>query len=112
MPPSLQGACMTEAEIGYHRAVSGTAPRYISSVVSTVATWVLAMVFVLWMIVGPPFDAGVSPVVQAASRALLGVLVIQMLRFNPAAIGIAWMLVVAVAAHGSGRWAATGHPAP
>jgi len=103
---------MTEAEIGYQHAVEGSTPRYVSSAVGVVANWVIAGVFLIWAITGPPFDIGTSPVVHAATRGLLGILVIAVVRMRPVAVGVAWLLCLALAVVGAYGWITNGRPAP
>jgi hypothetical protein len=101
---------MTEAEIGIGQrgGVGGAAGTYKLSTLTTVSSWVVAAVFLVWVVAGPPFAADVSPMMQALARALLGVLVIAVVRRRPAAMAVAWGLSLVVAIHGLYRWAARG----
>jgi hypothetical protein len=104
---------MTEAEIGYQQAVvAAGSPRYVSSVVTVAANWAVAGVFLFWAITGPPIDIGRAAVVQAAARALLGILVIFVVRARPVASGVAWVLCLAFAGVGGYNLLFKGSAAP
>jgi hypothetical protein len=91
---------MTEAEIGYQEAVEAGSPRYVSSAVAVAANWLIAGVFLFWAITGPPLDISSSHAVHAVSRALLGILVIALVRARPVSSGVAWFISLAFAAFG------------
>jgi hypothetical protein len=88
-------------------------PNYVGSLATVVASWVTAVVFIKWCVAGPPFGAAISsPVLLAAMRALLGLLVIAIVRMRPAAVVVAWAVSLAIAVHGGMHWVMTGHSSP
>jgi hypothetical protein len=103
---------MTEAEIGYQQAVAAGSPRYVSSVVTVAANWLIAGVFLFWAIMGPPLDVGSALVVQALARGLLGILVIFVVRARPVASGVAWVLCMGFTGLGGFNLLAHGSAAP
>jgi hypothetical protein len=103
---------MTEAEIGYQRAVEAGNPRYVSSVITVVANWMIAGVFLFWAIMGPPLDVGSSPVVHAAARGLLGILVVAVVRARPVSSGVAWVICLGFAGLGGYNLITRGTTAP
>jgi hypothetical protein len=104
---------MTEAQ-ARHDGVMGTSsePTHIGSIAAVAASWVVAVVFIKWCVAGPPFPAEGSPVLLAAMRAALGLLVIAIVRLRPVAIALAWVLSVAIAAHAGLHWLTVGHLHP
>jgi hypothetical protein len=103
---------MTEAEIGYQQAAGVGNPRYVSSAVAVAANWAIAGLFLFWAIMGPPFDVGTSPVVHAAARGLLGILVVSLVRARPVSSGVAWFLCLCLATLGGHSLIKTGAPEP
>jgi hypothetical protein len=104
---------MTEAE-ARHDGVMGAKgePTHIGSMVAVAASWVVAVVFIKWCVAGPPFQTEESPVLLAAMRAALGLLVISIVRLRPAAVAVAWVLSMAIAVHGGLHWLTTRHLFP
>jgi len=103
---------MTEAEIGDQQAAGAGDPRYVSSAVAMAANWAIAGVFLFWAIMGPPIDVGTSPVIHAATRGLLGILVVALVRARPVSSGVAWFLCLCLAALGGYDLLTKGTPAP
>jgi hypothetical protein len=103
---------MTEAEIGNQQAAGGASTRYVSSVVTMAANWVIAGLFLFWAIVGPPVDVGTSLVFHAVARGLLGILVVMLVRARPVSSGVAWFLCLCLAALGGYDLVTKGTPAP
>jgi hypothetical protein len=86
--------------------------NHIGSVLTIVASWIVAVVFIKWCLAGPPVPAGGAPLLLAAVRALLGLLVIAIVRLRPAAVLVAWMLSLVIALHASALWWQQGSPVP
>jgi hypothetical protein len=103
---------MTEAEIGYQQAAAAGNPRYVSSAVTVAANWMIAGLFLFWAIMGPPIDVGTSPVVHAAARGLLGILVVALVRARPVSSGVAWFICISLAALAGFDLITKGTPAP
>jgi hypothetical protein len=105
---------MTEAQARHDGVTSsGGEPAHIGSVLTVAASWVVAVVFIKWCVVGLPFQSEESPaVLMAAMRAALGLLVISIVRLRPAAVAVAWVVSLALAVHGGFHWLTTGHAAP
>src|SRR5687768_1833589 len=103
---------MTEAEIGDQQAAGVESPRYVSSAVAVAANWVIAGLFLFWAIMGPPLEVGTSPVVHAAARGLLGILVVALVRARPVSSGVAWFLCLSMAGLGGYDLLVKGTPAP
>jgi hypothetical protein len=103
---------MTEAEIGYQQAAGAGNQRYVSSAVTVAANWVIAGLFLFWAIMGPPVEVGTSPIVHAAARGLLGILVVALVRARPVSSGVAWFLCLCLAALGGYDLYTKGTPAP
>jgi hypothetical protein len=103
---------MTEADSSEQQAAGVDSPRYVSSAVAVAANWVIAGLFLFWAIMGPPIDVGTSPVVHAAARGLLGILVVTLVRARPVSSGVAWFICLSLAALGGYHLLAKGTPAP
>jgi hypothetical protein len=105
---------MTEAQARQDGGVMGgrSEPTHIGSVFAVAASWVVAVVFIKWCVAGPPFQSEDSPVLLAAMRAALGLLVISIVRLRPAAVAVAWVLSLAIAVHGGLHWLTTRHLFP
>src|SRR4051812_20492310 len=87
------GASMTEAELTQQGGgISGAAEASFFPTGAGVSSGIGAPVFMVGVAAGPPFAADVSPMLQALVRALLGVLVIAVVRLRPAAVAVAWGL--------------------
>src|SRR4051812_17874617 len=104
---------MTEAH-ARHDGVMGASsePTHAWSMAAVAASWVVAVVFIKWCVAGPPIQSEGSPVLLAATRAALGLLVISIVRLRPAAVAVSWVLSVAIAAHAGVHWLSTGHLFP
>jgi hypothetical protein len=104
---------MTEAEARQDGALGASSePTHIGSIVAVAASWVVSVVFLKWCVAGPPFQSEDSPVLLAAMRAALGLLVISIVRLRPAAVAVAWVLSLAIATHGAAHWLMTRHLFP
>jgi hypothetical protein len=103
---------MTETEIGDQQAAGLGSPRYVSSAVTVAANWAIAGLFLFWAIMGPPIDVGTSPVIHAAARGLLGILVVALVRARPVSSGVAWFICLSLAALGGYDLLTKGTPAP
>jgi hypothetical protein len=104
---------MTEAEARQDGVLGvRSEPTHIGSIVAVAASWVVAVVFLKWCVAGPPFQSEDSQVLLVAMRAALGLLVISIVRLRPAAVAVAWVLSLAIAAHGGVHWLTTGHLSP
>jgi hypothetical protein len=106
---------MTEARARHEGGVisGGGEETHIASVLTAAASWVVAVVFIKWCVAGPPFQSDDSPpVLLAAMRAALGLLVISIVRLRPAAVAVAWLFSLAIAGHGGVHWLTTGHASP
>jgi hypothetical protein len=104
---------MTEAQARHDGVMGGSGEAtHIASVLTAAASWVVAVVFIKWCVAGPPFENESSPLLVAAVRAALGLLVISIVRLRPAAVAVAWVLSLAIAAHGGLHWLRTGHAHP
>ena len=101
---------MSEAEARQDGVLGASSePTHVGSIVAVAASWVVAVVFLKWCVGGPPFQSDDSPVLLAAMRAALGLLVISIVRLRPAAVAVAWLLSLGIAAHGGVHWLSTGH---
>jgi hypothetical protein len=104
---------MSEAEARQDGVLGARSePTHMGSIAAVAASWVVSVVFLKWCVAGPPFQSEDSPVLLAAMRAALGLLVISIVRLRPAAVAVAWVLSLAIAAHGVVHWLTTRHLFP